>query len=179
MQWVALPEQAPPTPQRSSQIVHESKAFTPTGQHVVVNMERVSTGGTRYVQQFQRQQADGPMSAAERAQKKRVRAALFPQKVAAARTQDRTRKRDAKLCVADDSDPDETPQQMTPTTAETVLQQYRRKAVQSCVDSMLCTVERAHAAGTVDPRHFIVVPQHVYFRGVWVWRDAELSGVYG
>ena len=77
MQWVALPEQAPPTPQRSSQIVHESKAFTPTGQHVVVNMERVSTGGTRYVQQFQRQQADGPMSAAERAQKKRVRAALF------------------------------------------------------------------------------------------------------
>ena len=129
------------------------------------------------MQQFQRQQADGPMSAAERAQKKRVRAALFPQKVAAARTQDRTRKRDAKLCVADDSDPDENPQQMTPTTAETVLQQYRRKAVQSCVDSMLCSVERAHAAGTVDPRHFIVVPQHVYFRGVWVWRDAELSGV--
>ena len=166
--WLALPEHGQATPQRPSQIVHESTAPDDTGQHTVITMERVSTGGTRYVRQFQRQQADAPMSAAERAKKKRVRATLFPHKIAAARTKDRSRKRDAKLCAADDSDPDENPQQMTPTTAETVLQQYRRKSVQSCVDWMLCAVERAHAADTVDCDHFTVVPQHVYRGGVWM-----------
>ena len=50
-------------------------------------------GGTRYSQQFQQQQTDGPMSASERAKKKRVRAALFPHQNAAARTRDAGRKR--------------------------------------------------------------------------------------
>ena len=57
MQWIALPQpgQAPATPQRPSQIVHESTAPGETGQHAVITMERVSTGGTRYAQQFRRQ----------------------------------------------------------------------------------------------------------------------------
>ena len=173
MEWLALPEHGQATPQRPSQIVHESTARDGTGQRAVITMERVSTGGTRYVRHFQRQQADAPMSAAERAKKKRVRATLFPHKVAAARSKDRSRKRDAKLCAADDSDPDENPQQMTPTTAETVLQQYRRKAVQSCVDWMLCAVERAHAAGTVDRAQFTVVPQQCV---PWGCLDVSVTG---
>ena len=65
------------TPQRPSQIVHERKARgvpDDTGQYMFIAIERVSTGGIRYSQQFQRQQTDGPTSASERAKKKRVRA---------------------------------------------------------------------------------------------------------
>ena len=77
MLWLALPQPGQaPTPQRPSQIVHESTVPGETGQHAVIKMERVYIGGTRYVQQFRRQQADGPMTAAERAAKKRVRASL-------------------------------------------------------------------------------------------------------
>jgi hypothetical protein len=59
MQWLTLPGHAPATPQRPSQIVHESTAADDTGQYMFITMERVSTGRTRYSQQFQRQQTDG------------------------------------------------------------------------------------------------------------------------
>ena len=61
MQWLVLPGHAPATPQRPSQVVLESAALDETGQHEIIIMERVSTGGTRYSRQFQRQQTDGPM----------------------------------------------------------------------------------------------------------------------
>ena len=71
MQWLTLPGHAPATPQQPSQIVHESTAPDDTGhrQYMFITMERVSTGGTRYSQQFQRQQTDGPMGGSERAKK--------------------------------------------------------------------------------------------------------------
>ena len=73
------------TPKRPSQIVNESSPVLTDGrQHVVVVMERTSTGGTRRQAQFKRA-AGGAMSGAERAHKKRVRASLFPQEQAAAR----------------------------------------------------------------------------------------------
>jgi hypothetical protein len=67
-----------PSPRRPSQVVHESAPVaTPTGQHVVVTLERTSTGGTRREAKFTRT-ATGSMSDAERAQKKRLRKSLFP-----------------------------------------------------------------------------------------------------
>ena len=80
--WVAIREPAPlpaRAPPRPSQIVHESAAPTPTRAHAVVTLERTSTGGTRRQAQFRRAAA-GPMSDAVRAEKKRARAVLFPQK---------------------------------------------------------------------------------------------------
>jgi hypothetical protein len=138
MLWLALPQPGQaPTPQRPSQIVHESTVPGETGQHAVIKMERVSTGGTRYVQQFRRQQADGPMTAAERAAKKRVRASLFPQNCASARTQDAARKRVAKQRTLDDAERE----------YEQGMQQHRLKLAKSCVDWMVQCLERAHALG--------------------------------
>ena len=129
-------------------------------------MERMSAGGSRYAVQFRRLD-DGPMSAAERAKKKRVRATLFPQKHAATRKRDRVRKRDAKERAANDSDPDEDGGY---TEAEMALQQYRMKVVQSCVDWMVCALERVHGAHSTDERVELPTPeiQHVYRRGVWM-----------
>ena len=74
----------PRTPPRPSQVVHESTALTTGKQHILVRLERTSTGGTRREAQFTRA-ARGAMTCAERAQKKRVRASLFPQQQSAAR----------------------------------------------------------------------------------------------
>ena len=111
VQWVALPEQAlvaaPPaavqtarTPPRKSQKVHESSPRpTPTGQHVTITLQRTSTGGTRREAQFEKA-ATGPMSGAERAEKKRKRASLFPQQQDSLRAKDVLRKRKATTAKA-------------------------------------------------------------------------------
>ena len=110
------------------------------------------------------------MSVAERAQKKRVRAALFPKQAAAARTQDAARKRDAKWRRREDSDAeDDWTKQMTPTTAETALQQHRAKAVRLCVEWMNDMVERAIASNSTGRIESCVLAQHVYRRGTWVY----------
>ena len=73
----------PPRP-RPSQNVHESSPVLTDGrQHAIVVLERRSTGGTRHAAEFKKA-ASGPMSGAERAQKKRVRASLFPREQGAA-----------------------------------------------------------------------------------------------
>ena len=76
---------------RPSQIVREKTVVTPGGQHSVIFMERVSTGGTKRETHFKRK-AGGAMSEAERAEKKRRRAALFPEEQATQRMQDKARK---------------------------------------------------------------------------------------
>jgi hypothetical protein len=80
--------------QRPSQKVHETEAATPTGQHIRVTLERTSTGGTRHEAHFERA-ASGPMSVAERAKKKRVRAlhVLFPEEKTEKMAKDSDRKR--------------------------------------------------------------------------------------
>ena len=111
VQWVALPEQALAaeapaavqrayTPSRKSQKVHESSPRpTPHGQHVTITLERTSTGGTRREAQFKKA-ATGPMSGAERAEKKRKRASLFPQQQASLRATDVLRKQKATAAKA-------------------------------------------------------------------------------
>ena len=103
MEWIPLPMTAAPMAlggQRLSQIVYEYSALTPTsGKHVQVMMERTSTGGTKYQAQFKRA-ASGPMSGAERAEKKRRRAALFPLQQASVRQKDVQRKRQATAAKA-------------------------------------------------------------------------------
>ena len=111
VQWVALPEQAlaavapaavqrAHTPPRLSQKVHESSPRpTPTGHHVTITLERTSTGGTRREAQFDKA-ATGPMSGAERAEKKRKRASLFPRQQDALRAKDVSRKRKATAAKA-------------------------------------------------------------------------------
>ena len=82
-------------PQRPSQVVHETSVPTPEGKHIVVTLERVSTGGTRRSASFTKA-ADKAMTGAERAEKKRLRKSLFPDEQAAARDQDAKRKRVAR-----------------------------------------------------------------------------------
>ena len=79
-------------------MVHESLPVeTPTGQHVAITLHRMSTGGTRHAVEWKRDRscADCAMSGAERAEKKRRRAALFPAKAAAQREKDVERKQAA------------------------------------------------------------------------------------
>ncbi len=86
-EWIELRTPAtrtPATPRRPSQIVHETSVATPQGQNIIVTLERTSTGGTQREAAFKRA-AGGAMSEAERAQKKRVRASLFPDRQAAGR----------------------------------------------------------------------------------------------
>ena len=65
------------SPPRPSQIVREvASVTTPQGQHVVVTLERMSTGGTRREAAFMRSAA-GTMSEAERGRKKRAKKSLF------------------------------------------------------------------------------------------------------
>ena len=78
------PSEQASTPTRPSQAVRESSALTTGKQHILVKMERMSTGGTRRVAQFKKA-AKGRMSAATRKQKERARASLFPKRQAAAR----------------------------------------------------------------------------------------------
>ena len=165
-------EQSLPLPRRS-QVVHERISITTTPRRrTVISMERESTGGSRYAAQFYRS-TDGPMSGAERAKKKRVRASLFPQACATARNKDRGRKRDAKERAAVDSDAAQdcecADMFMTPTTAKAALHKYRTKVVQSCVDWMVAAVERAIAEDSVDRLASTVQMQHVYRRGTWMF----------
>jgi hypothetical protein len=97
-EWIELQTpatRAPATPRRPSQIVHETFVATPQGQNIVVTLERTSTGGTRREGQFTRA-AGGAMSEAVRAQKKRVRASLFPDLQAAGRKRHAGRERAAR-----------------------------------------------------------------------------------
>ena len=97
LEWVPLPMTAAPQAlggRRLSQIVYEYESPTPTGQHIAVRLERTSTGGTRREAEFKRA-ASGPMSGAERANKKRCRATLFPEQQASVRKKDVQRKRRA------------------------------------------------------------------------------------
>ena len=86
---------APQSPQeqrqRPSQIVHESAIASPEGNHITITMERLSTGGTRHAAEFKRS-SSGAMSGAERMKRARVRASLFPEKLAASRRTDAERK---------------------------------------------------------------------------------------
>ena len=85
-------------------MVNETSVVTPQGHHIEVTLERVSTGGTKHQAKFTRA-ASGAMTGAERAQKKRVRATLFPQQLATFRSKDSDRKRAAavaKLLAVDD-----------------------------------------------------------------------------
>ena len=70
----------------------------------------------------------------------------------------------------EDSDAeDESEYQFSPTTALSALQQYRQKAVRSCMDWMVGVVERAVAEDSVDRIASCVQPQHVYRGGTWVY----------
>jgi hypothetical protein len=95
-EWLSLPAVAPPPRETTpkAQLVQESEALSPDGQHRVVTLERTSPGGTRHVAQF-KQAATGAMSPAERGQKRRAKASLFPEQQAATRMDDAERKRKA------------------------------------------------------------------------------------
>jgi len=82
--------------------VHESAATSPDGQHVVVTLERTSTGGTRREAQM-KQAAHGAMTGAERAEKKRKRASLFPRKAAAQASKHAERQKAQRKWQADDA----------------------------------------------------------------------------
>ena len=76
--------------------------------------------------------------------------------------------------MANTGDPDAEPAddsecQMTPTTAQFALHQYREKEVRSCVEWMLGVVEQAVAADCVDRIESFVQPRHVYKGGTWVY----------
>jgi hypothetical protein len=77
------------------------------------------------------------MTAAERAAKKRVRASLFPQECASARTREAARKRVAKQRALDDAEHE----------YEQDMMQHRLQIAESCVDWMVQCLERAHALG--------------------------------
>ena len=83
--------------------VYESKPQpSPGGKHFIVAMERTSTGGTRREAQMKRA-TSGPMSGAERKQRQRVRASLFPAKVATLRDKDAERNRVERKRKADEA----------------------------------------------------------------------------
>ena len=76
-----------PAAERPSQVVTEKTvATTPEKQDVVVQIERLSTGGTRYEAHYERP-GSGPMSDAQRKAKTRARTSLFPDRVAAERAE--------------------------------------------------------------------------------------------
>lgn len=100
-------------PLRSSQIVTEKSVATPAGKHIKVTMERVSTGGTRYVAEFERAATCGAMTAAERALKKRKRRTLFP----GAQDADRKRAAAASASIQDAAEAAEQPTRELPAHA--------------------------------------------------------------
>lgn len=93
------PPLAETSPQRRelSRGVSESAAYTPSGQRIVVTLERTSTGGTRREVQL-KVGAGRAMTGAERAEKKRLRKTLFPKEQATQRSKhaERERKRRAQ-----------------------------------------------------------------------------------
>ena len=94
--WVVKDPAAVETPLRPSQQVHDrTPRPTEGGQHVIVPMERLSTGGTLHQIEFKRG-SSGPMTDAERARKKRLRKLLWPEEAAASNTKDAERMRLAR-----------------------------------------------------------------------------------
>ena len=86
---------APSSPKQTHQ-VQETSTKTPTGQHIKVTLERMSEGGTRHEANFTRAAPESaPMTAAERARKKRALTALYPDHQAEVRARDSARKRSA------------------------------------------------------------------------------------
>jgi len=86
---------APSSPKQTHQI-QETSTKTPTGQHIKVTLERMSEGGTRHEANFTRAAPESaPMTAAERARKKRALTALYPDHQAEVRARDSARKRSA------------------------------------------------------------------------------------
>jgi hypothetical protein len=80
---------------------------TPSGQHIQVTLERVSEGGTRHSAHFSRAAPDSqPMTAAERGRKKRAVASLFPEKQAALRVKDSSRKRERSATAQEQEEED-------------------------------------------------------------------------
>ena len=80
---------------------------TPSGQHIQVTLERVSEGGTRHSLHFSRAAPDSqPMTAAERGRKKRAVASLFPEKQAALRVKDSSRKRERSATAQEQEEED-------------------------------------------------------------------------
>ena len=77
---------------------HEVDGPSTPGGHITVTADRTSTGGTRREVQFVK---SNPMTAGERATKKRRLQALFPKIQAAARAADAKRKREATPDEAD------------------------------------------------------------------------------
>ena len=81
-----------PAAERPSQVVTEKTvATTPEKQDVVVQMERLSTGGTRYEAHYERP-GSGPLSDGQRKAKARARTSLFPDRVAAERAENTGRR---------------------------------------------------------------------------------------
>ena len=79
---------------KPSEIVHESApVVTPNG-HVMVTLERVSTGGTRHQAQWKRAGSEGPVSGPDRSAKKRAKKQLYvyPEEAKKSRELDRKRK---------------------------------------------------------------------------------------
>ena len=80
---------------------------TPSGQHIQVTLERVSEGGTRHSAHFSRAAPDSqPMAAAERGRKQRAVASLFPEKQAALRAKDSSRKRERSATAQEQEEED-------------------------------------------------------------------------
>ena len=128
----------PRSPKRPSQIVHETSAATPEGQHIKVTLERTSTGGTRREAAFKRGAA-GPMSGAERAEKKRLKKSLFPDDQARSRTADAKRKREsyaAEKTVAKN--------RLEASTAKQASE-AAQEAAQDAMAAVLASVDRAVA----------------------------------
>ena len=80
---------------------------TPSGQHIQVTLERVSEGGTRHSAHFSRAAPDSqPMTAADRGRKQRAVASLFPEKQAALRAKDSSRKRERSATAQEQEEED-------------------------------------------------------------------------
>ena len=80
---------------------------SPTGNHVTIRMERVSTGGTRHAAEFKRT-SSGAMSGAERMKKARVRATLFPDRQATSLRTDAERKHTSRAAHESPAPPADT-----------------------------------------------------------------------
>ena len=88
-------EPSSPPPIAPQQDYQEASTTTPTGQNIQVTLERVSEGGTRRTAHFSRAAPESQaMTAAERGRKKRAVASLYPEKEAALRAKDSSRKRE-------------------------------------------------------------------------------------
>jgi hypothetical protein len=95
-------EPSSPPPIAPQQDYQETSTTTPTGQNIQVTLERVSEGGTRRTAHFSRAAPESQaMTAAERGRKTRAVASLYPEKQAARRAKDTSRKRERSAMAQD------------------------------------------------------------------------------